>query len=235
MWIVAEYEATTFFSLKPATATTSGGRTLLVPTPFAVKMALLDVACRVDGQGNAKTAWEWLGTLSVALRPPPEIVINNTFIKILKERRNAVPEGSQDAGFFGKTIAYREYAQISGPFGIALETDVDGQAETLRRWLLCINYLGKRGSFIQILTPPSEYSTLPEGFLVIDGELDEVPLNAILTQLDDIGDNTSFDHVNVYSGKRIRLGRERILRHVALPYRLEASSRGYSHYQRTDQ
>ena len=43
MWLIAEYEAVTLFSLKLSTATSSGGKTLLVPTPYALKMALLGV------------------------------------------------------------------------------------------------------------------------------------------------------------------------------------------------
>ena len=56
MWLVSEYEASALFTLKPATATASGGKTLLVPTPFAIKMALLDVACRLAGRAAAEEA-----------------------------------------------------------------------------------------------------------------------------------------------------------------------------------
>ncbi len=47
MWLIATYQPTSLFSLRPANATTSGGKTLLTPTPFALKMALLDAAIRV--------------------------------------------------------------------------------------------------------------------------------------------------------------------------------------------
>jgi hypothetical protein len=153
MWVIAEYEATTFFTIKPALATASGGKTLLVPTPFAIKMALLDVACRLEGQGSAQAAWEsWMCTLTVALRPAPTVVVNNTFTKVLKPRRNPAEPGSKHAGYFGQTINYREYAQLVGSFAIALNGD-DMDAERLGRWLVNVNYLGKRGSFIQILNP----------------------------------------------------------------------------------
>ena len=33
------------------------------------------------------------------------------------------------------------------------------------------------------------------------------------------------------SGKRITLGKERVLRHVVLPYRLVSSSKGFSYYE----
>ena len=49
MWVLATYQPTTFFSLKPSNATSSGGKTLLTPTPYAIKMGLLDAAIRTEG------------------------------------------------------------------------------------------------------------------------------------------------------------------------------------------
>lgn len=231
MWLIAEYEATTLFTLKPATATASGGKTLLVPTPFAIKMALLDVVCRLEGRPAAEQVWdEWLSGLTVALRPAQAVVVNNTFIKVLKPRRNEAEPGVQDAGYFQRTITYREYAQLFGTVGIALEIDERIDVDRLALWLVNINYLGKRGSFMRIekLSEPKE--TLPAGFIVVSG-LEMMPIDALLTQLDDVGENVSFAYVDIYSDKSIRLGKQRVLHHVALPYRLVASSRSYSHYE----
>lgn len=237
MWLSAEYEASALFSLKPATATASGGKTLLVPTPFAIKMALLDVACRLEGQPAAARAWDdWLAGSTIALRPAREVVVNNTFMKVLKPRRNPAPPGSPNAGYFQQTISYTEYAQLAGRLGIAIELSDDTQAGYLTRWLLNVNYLGKRGSFIQLQDVPQLHDELPEGFTVIGGTLAEIPIDALLTQLDDVGEGLTFTRANIYSGagSAIQLGKHRILRHVALPYELVSSSRGYSYYRLQD-
>lgn len=231
MWLVAEYEASALFTLKPATATASGGKTLLVPTPFAIKMALLDAACRLEGQPAAEAAWAWLGSLTVALRPAPTVVVNNTFTKVLKPRRGGARPGSRHAGYFQQTINYREYAHLDGPFAIALQLSHDADADRLARWLAHVNYLGKRGSFIQLQGVPEIVDELPESFVVVDGRLGDFTLDAMLTQLDDVGQELSFTRASIYSGERITLGKHRVLHHVALPYRLVASSRGYSHYE----
>jgi hypothetical protein len=232
MWTLAEYEASALFTLKPASATTSGGKTLLVPTPFAIKMALLDTACRLVGQDAASAAWDsWLRGALVALRPAHAVVVNNTFTKVLKPRRNPAEPGSQHAGFFMKSIAYREYAYLDGSFGIAIETpDVETAAQA-QRWFAGVNYLGKRGSFIQLQAIPIIIEDLPPDYLQIDGDLGVFGLDTLLTQLDDAGEGADFERVNIYSGKPLRLGRERVLRHVALSYRLVSSSRGYSYYE----
>jgi hypothetical protein len=228
MWIAATYQSTSLFSLKPATATASGGRTLLVPTPYAVKMALLDVACRLVGQSTAADAWDtWLGSSRVALLPAQAVVVNNTFIRILRPPKR--PEPGQP---FQRTIAYREYAQLAGDFGIALEVETDEQASTAGRWFAHVNYLGKRGSFIQLQRQPQTCDTLPDGWIFTDSVLDAgFALNALLTQLDDTGDAATFEVVNIYSGKRMTMGKHRVLRHVALPYERIHSSRGYTHYR----
>jgi len=231
MWLVAEYEASALFTLKPATATASGGKTLLVPTPFAVKMALLDAACRLEGLAAAEEAWAWLGNLTVALRPAPAVVVNNTFTKVLKPRRGEARPGSKHAGYFQQTINYREYAHLAGTFAIALALSADADPDRLARWLLHVNYLGKRGSFIQLQDVPQRVDELPPDFIVVDGQLEGFVLGAVLTQLDDVGQDLSFERANIYSGEPIKLGRHRVLHHVALPYRLVASSRGYSLYE----
>ena len=49
--------------------------------------------------------------------------------------------------------------------------------------------------------------------------------------LDDCGKSLTFQRANIYSPERITLGKERIIRHVVLPYRLTRSSRSYTWYQ----
>jgi len=231
MWLLAEYEASSLFTLKPATATASGGKTLLVPTPYAIKMALLDIACRLEGQTTAEDYWDsWIRYLTIALRPTEAVVVNNTFIKVLKPRRNPAEAGSQDRGYFQRTISYREYAHLSGPFAIALELSDAVEVDRLAFWLLHINYLGKRGSFIQIQGEPETIAELPDDFIVIDGQVRPFNIGGVLTQLDDAGD-LPFSRASIYTDEPIRLGKHRILRHVALPYRLVTSSRGYSYYE----
>ncbi|MDQ7026771.1 MAG: hypothetical protein Q9P01_05630 [Anaerolineae bacterium] len=235
MWVIAEYEATALFSLKPAHATASGGRTLLVPTPYAIKMALLDVVCRVEGVAVAETVCDWLSEAQVALRPPQQVVVNNTFIKVLRPRRNPAKPGSQDAGFFGPTITYREFAQFGDTFSIALEVDAPSHAKALQKWLMHINYLGKRGSFIQIQAVPSVTDDMPAAFIPITGEIGaSFQLHSVMTQLDDTSVNLTFKQASPYSsgsGSTVKLGKDRLLKHVILPYRLVSSSRGYSFYE----
>lgn len=231
MWLTADYLATTLFSLKPAWATTSGGRTLLLPTPFAIKMALLDVICRTEGVDYAESIWPDIRDLPVALRPARQVVVNNTFTRILKPRRRPAQPGTAHAGPFQKTIGYREYAYLDGPLGIALELQEEVWVDSLSRWLMGINYLGKRGGFVQLSDVPRLLDELPAGYIPVDGLLPEqMPIPNLMQQLDTCGPSLTFEKANIYSGKRIQRDRDRLLHQVVLPYELVSSSRGYTWY-----
>lgn len=238
MWIIAEYEAATLFSLKPATATSSGGRTLLIPTPFAIKMALLDVVLRTEGYAAGEAAWPGLQALSIAILPSRYAVVNHTFTRILKPRKDpkkVIPPGTPDAGPLQRSIGYREYLYMGGSFHLALWTENRATTEALPRWLAGIQSLGKRGSFIQIVNQPEVTETLTADFIPLDGTLsDQFALDSVPQQVDDTGATLTFKRANIYSGEKITLGKERILHPVLLPYRRTGSSRSYTLYMRFD-
>ena len=232
MWVAAEYQPTALFSLKPAWATSSGGKSLLVPTPYAVKMALLDAACRTTGVASAQEAWLWLRRLTVALRPPARVVVTNLFSRVLKPRRTPTRPGTQHAGPLGRTIGFREYVYLGGPLGLALGGEID-EHSSLVNWLAQVHYLGKRGGFLQLLGPPAIGDALPPGYIAVNGN-GCFPADGIIQQLDDCSPGLTFEQASIYSGKRMSLGQERVLHHVVLPYRLVRSSKGFSYYERID-
>src|SRR5438045_3569104 len=81
-WVVATYLPVALFSLKSALATASGGKTVLVPTPYAVKMALLDAAIRSRGVDAGRYIFPIIRDLRVALDPPARLVVLNSFGKV---------------------------------------------------------------------------------------------------------------------------------------------------------
>ena len=241
MWIIAEYLPTTLFSLRPATATTSGGKSLLTPTAFAIKMAILDAAIRTQGLQIGKEIFPVIRDLKIAIGPPSCVVVNRTFMKILRIKEIKTKASEKEAAItrakanqqwpFQRTIAYREFVQFNGSFKIALQ---GMSLQQLVPLLAQINYFGKRGSFFQLLGVPSAAEELPGSFTEITtGVNGSFPLGT-LQLIDDCGSEMTFDRADVYNSKGIRMGKDRILHHVILPYRLTQSSRGYSLYQRLD-
>ncbi len=232
MWIVAEYDVVTLFSLKPCFATSSGGKTLLVPTPYALKMALLETACRLFGVEEAKQRWLEIRDLNVAVMLPEQAVVTNLFQKILKARKEQPKPDIPDFGPFQRTIAYREYVHFSGTIKIGLGWNTLMSRSWLGEVLLNISYLGKRGGFVQLVGAPAFVEDLPEGFVELTRPPEQFSLDGVLQVLDDCAANLSFEKASTYTREKVILGKDRILHHVELPYREESSSRSYTLYCR---
>ncbi len=240
MWIVAHYLPVSFFSLKPAGATSSGGKTLLIPTPYAIKMALLNSVIRSRGLAEGERLFPFLRDLALSLEPPQTILVMKSFSKIrreLKDKSNA--EKAQKAREkkeypLQPTIAYREYIKYQGSLRLACQLPAKSELnEVLPAALMQINYLGKRGGFFQILEPPLIETSQPEGdfiHLTASGLQPFSPMGT-LQMVDDCGPGLTFAKANIYNDAKIVLHKDRVLRHIVLPYEHIRSSRNYSWYQ----
>ncbi len=176
-------------------------------------------------------------------RAPRDLVVMKGFAKIqrlLKDRGNE--EKAQEAQARGHwplqpTIAYREYVYYRDAFWLALTLPNGELPVELHHLLLGVNYLGKRGGFIQIIEPPQQVEHLPSSRfieLTPDG-LQAFHAKGTLQVLDDCGKSLTFQRANIYSAERITVGKARVLRHVVLPYQLKRSSRSYSWYEQIDE
>ena len=239
MWQVAKYHSTTLFSLRPLNATTSGGKTLVTPTPFALKMALLDIAIRVYGREVGQSWFPHLRDLGIAVKLPAHILVNNTFIKILRPHKSGPKDvfGTGLEGPMGNTIAYRELVQYAGPLWIALqEQEAAGKGPPWMELLAQLHYLGKRGGFMQF-AGYQQIETLEAAFTRLNPEaVQPFQVNGLLQMLDDCGPKMTFEHADIYSGKSLSFGKPngRLAQPVILPYRLMRSSKSFTLYERID-
>jgi hypothetical protein len=232
MWLVASYASTALFSLKLSMATSSGGKSLLAPTPYAIKLALLDAAYRTLGIREAEACWPAVRNLQVAYGPPRFVTVTNLFTRILKPNRSA-KAGEPP---FGRSIGYREYVQFNEPLRLALEPKEEASCEMLAQLLARVSYLGKRGSFVQLLAPPQRKEELPEGFLLLNAPNGQAQFDArgTLQMLDDCSPDMPVERVNSYSGVSVRAGRDRLSYPIVLPYRVVRASKSYTLYRRLD-
>lgn len=236
MWLIAEYQPATLFSFRSGMATSSGAKTLFLPTPFAIRTALLDVAILTNGLAAGPGAFEWIKDLSIAVRPPERVVVTNLFAKILKPTRKEQAEEAMD-----RTIAFREYAQLGGTMALAF-SPAEGRAGELTALLEQVNYFGKRGSFFQLMAAPRLVEELPEGFVLMDGvyiqgtqvsgQGPRAFAAGLIQMMDDWGETLTFAKVNIYTDEKIVLGKDRVRKSIVLPYRLVRSSKGFSYYER---
>lgn len=247
MWLHCEYRAGSLFSFRLGEATATGAKTLLIPTPFAVRTALLDAVIRADGAETAREAFGQIKRLTLAVRPTARTAISRLFTRVRKPKRSdgeQSDEGNADGEAMASTIAFREYVHLDGILGLAFESKVDADLAWAEQLAPRLSYFGKRGSFFQLSDVPRRSETLLEGYVRFgDGPLlgtevagfaqGVVPVGT-LQLMDDWGPDLTWEKLNVFSKEKIRLGRERIRKPMLLPCRLIRSSRNFGYYERIE-
>ena len=227
MWLVAEYLPTSLFSLRMSNATNAVAKTLLLPSPYCVKMALLDASFRRDGIEITKRRFDWIKLLEVRVEPPRRAVVNNCFVKIQKLGDNG----------FGPAFALREYVAYEGNLRLAFRvTDLsEGEREVLNSLSLQINQLGKRGCFVQLIAPAEFHEELAPSFAAPIGISAGFSIVSLLQPLDDMQLNATFPQVDAFSEIRVSQ-RDAIRRNVPtlVTYRRRESSKGFTYYERTE-
>ncbi len=230
-----KYLPTALFSLKDSNSTNSGAKSLFLPSPYSIKMALLNQIITIEGKevfnqrevevtkGKKKKierqeaeVFEKIrdAKISYYLQQGSSFCVNNTFVKILKPAR--------DNPGFDKTVSFREYIHITHPIEIIFEVFDESVVSHLKKYLHKINYFGKRGCFFQFL----EYSdNPPEANVLLFNS--QKGLTGILQKYDDFDDQVTFENVNNFSGKTTSR-KEQIW---VLPVRASTSSKSYTLYK----
>lgn len=225
MWLEVIYRPTTLFSLKQSDATNSAAKTLPVPSPYTLKMALLNAIIIFDSKESAVDLFEKIKNLELQFSLPQNFIINNCFIKIHKEMRSESKKDEWDT--FQSTVAFREYVYFDDVIKIAIKLDEnDNQCEFLKKWLPHINYFGKRGCFFQF-TKFNLIDTLSEDYSSIFEE-DSILKPGTFYKMDDFGKKTTFEKVNTYSSEKT----DRLPRTYLFPINSLKMTKGFTFYKR---
>lgn len=242
-WLILSYLPVSLFSLRMTHATNKGGKTLLVPTPYAFKMTLIDACFRVFGENEAESkarqVFDFIKSCEIRFNPPDTCIVQNTFIKIRQEERDA------PKGFYVPTIAYREFCfYYGGELKVAVEITGlnDDQIDILQKLGEHINCIGKRGSFWQYKDSTILDGELPKEYThpYIENNESRGADHSYWTQyLDDFGKalftaKDGFDRINTYGSGKITLGEHRVLVKSIIPYTFVKSSKHFTIYKKTE-
>lgn len=229
-WLVARYLPCALFALKVSSATSSVGRTLVVPTPYAIKMALVDAAFRA-GTSDEACALLLRALVGVAVRiaPPDRAVVSHTFLKVRQEPKTRDPHQP-----FISSVAYREFVFHQGIWRWAFDlVDRDAAfAESLSRLLPHVRYVGKRGSFVQYvgverLSELGSTFSQPLGAGAVD-----MPMGpSHVAPLDDFGPDADLPTLSSYSSKRASVGKHRVFVNTLVPLGVVNVGPGFTEYR----
>lgn len=231
-WFVFRYAPVTLFSLKMSQATSTAGKTLLVPTPYAVKMAFLDAALRHGLPGDANEMVKGLAKANVRMGVPQHACVTGTIQTVRQETREDERKRNPGLPWYRASIAMREFVYYQGGLRLAFDRETCNSelAMLLRRIAPAINYLGKRGSFFQYLGY-SEQEDLDSTFTrVVDKDLGGSAVGGHRATLDDFGSGATFDALNSFSPTKIKPGIHRRFVETFVPFNVHNTGPGFTHY-----
>lgn len=228
MWLVTTYSPNALFSLRTSSSTSSGGKTNLVPTMYSVKMALLDAAFRKGIEG--REIFSWIRDLDIRFEPPKQAIVNNSFVKIQTE-----PKDKKAGPAFISSVGFREYVFFEGELAIAIQTRelAEQQLSLLKELLLHLHYLGKRGSFLQAVGQ-EVCEKLGQTFSALLGEPTAFSECVVMQYLDDMGPKATFESISSFDGTSAKMGRDRVMKTVFIPYHQKRASRDFTWYTREE-
>lgn len=230
-WLVVEYQPTSLFSLKTSQATSSVGVTLVIPTPYAVKMAFVDAAFRsgLDVENAYDEFLRSLANVDLRIAPATAAVVTNTFVKVRQESRDGDPLRP-----YGPAIAYREVVALQGSwfwaFDLACADDL--LAQRLVHLAPYVSYVGKRGSFVQ-------YRELHRR-VELGGEFTQPllggetwPADRVLVRsLDDFGPEADLEVLSSFTSLKPKREKHRRFVPTIIPVNIVNTGPGFSEYRR---
>jgi hypothetical protein len=212
------YQPTSLFSLKDSNSTNSGAKSLLIPSPYSIKMAIFNQAITIEGKDvfSERRSLElaYIKDAQISYRISGSFCVNNCFVTI-QSYRNERKE------FTGKP-SFREYIYLSDNIEIIFDVKSEEVKQYLQKYLHRINYFGKRGCFFQFV----QYCDNPSEPNVKEFDASDFS-PGILQEYDDMSPNSQLKNIdNFESGKAMRD------KHIfVIPVKNINSSKSYTHYE----
>ena len=226
MWLEIIYKPTSLFSLKLSSATNSAGKSLPGPSPYSVKMALLNTIITYDSLEVAQKNFNLIRDLDLHFCLPETFVINNCMIRILKDN-DKVPKASKAINPFKSTVAFREYVYLSDKIHIAFDISniSDEGVQFLQKWFARINYFGKKGCFFQF-SGFDKKEILSNSYIKV---LDKSFPPGIMFPMDDVDKKAEFKNMDNYDFKTKAKRTEKI---YIFPYKQVEANKNYTFFKK---
>ncbi len=210
------YKPTNLFSLKDSNFTNSGAKSLFLPSPYSIKMAIFNQAITIDGieifEKRKSIELGYIRDTSIFYYVEGSFCVNNTFVTI---------QSMRDGKFRGKP-SFREYIYLNGNIELIFEVENTGSKNFLKKYLHKINYFGKRGSFFQFI----EYSDNPNKPNVNDFDVSNISAG-VIQEYDDMSPKAKFENINNYNSKTAKRDKKLLV----IPVSNISSSKSFTHYR----
>jgi hypothetical protein len=234
-WLVFQYAPVALFSLKMARATSTAGKSLLIPTPYAAKMAFVDVALRHGLTEDPDWFIRSLAKSDLRIGTPLDACITSTIQAVRQETRDEDRRRRPNLPPYRPSIALRDLVHWRGVLHLAFGMPSCGSEmiPLLTGAAPAINYFGKRGCFVQYLGD-RRLDALDATFTRPFREGTPIPSGCHRAMLDDFGPAANFAALNSFSRSEILSGVHRSFVDTILPLGIYNFGAGFVHYRRAD-
>jgi hypothetical protein len=231
-WLVFRYSPVTLFSLKMSRATSTAGKTLLTPTPYAVKMAFVDAALRHGLAGDPDVLVKRLAKAHLRIGVPGHACVTGTIQTVRQETREIERKRNPGLPSYRASIAMREFVHYQGDLRLAFDRHTCHPELTawLHQVAPAINYLGKRASFFQYRGYSEQGELDPTFTQAIDKDSQDTAPWGHRATLDDFGAGATFDALNSFSPAEIKWEVHRSFVETFVPFSVYNSGAGFTHY-----
>jgi hypothetical protein len=232
-WLIISYIPNSFFSLKLSNATSKSAPSHLIPTPLSIKMAFFASAFRVSNKTFAKNIINLIKKVDIEIKPPSNIIIQKSLIKVLQPSRK-----KKLRGFLDQTVIFREYVYLYDELEIALNIENLNEEDiqkiiTLSMHIQCF---GKKDSFFQYKSHKivddlsNDFTKIVKKNFRIDSSFNIIWLDDFTEMFKKAVD--SYDKVNVYSGENLIMGTDRDVYPYKVFLKIENSGKNFTHYMK---
>jgi hypothetical protein len=229
-WLIFRYSPVALFALKTSRATSTAGKSLLIPTPYAIKMAFVDASLRHRLTDRPDWLVRELARASVRVGVPQHACVTGTIQTVRHETRDSERKRNPGIPFYRSSIAMREVVHCRGMLRVAFDLATCGEPlqALLLRTAPAINYFGRRGSFFQYRD--SERVTDLDSTFSEPGDPASAPAWGHLATLDDFGPGATFAALNSFTSTPIERGVHRQLVDTMIPLAVHNLGPGFVHY-----
>lgn len=196
-WVCAELEFGSFYSYRVPNLSPSFSLCTPVPSPAAIRLALVDATIRHTGSvDEGKAIFELVRRAKLEVQPPQRVAIMKFFVKRLKPEKPA--PGKRTSVL--ESTGIREYCLPSGPMAIWLETE---EEQPIARAFLWLRRLGTTDSLafcrLASRTPDVTTCVRPADGLALKSN--NFAQRAVFT-LNELKPNTEFQQIDPYKEGR---------------------------------
>jgi hypothetical protein len=222
-WLETEFTQVGAFSLRPSNTTANAGRSLLLPTPYAIKMALLDQLISQLGVEVASSHFAIIRDLEIYIEPPQMITVSELTRQI--QRIDDIPNRWKG------NLVKQQYCLYSNPWHLCLGTWSNEFLHLLSQLIVSLEYLGQRGGFIQSLGTVDIIDKPSPNYISLSREVDLRKVGmGVVQRMDDMQSNLSFEDVSRFNSGENLLDTRRQY-NILTPYRLIQNNNNYLVYE----